>query len=233
MVRKTREAALATREALIDAAEKVFRRDGVTRTSLAEVAAEAGMTRGAIYWHFRDKAELLAAMCDRTVLPIDAALARAGDQARDDPLGALRGFAVDALTRLATDSRTQAVFDILFHRCELVGELDERGRDQAQCRRDCLVSVEGLFALAIEKGQLPADADPALAAHTMHAYVIGVMHEWVLDPGAYELAACAPAIIDLYLAGLRAAPPRRLPVEVKAAPAACGVTTDTPQDQLS
>jgi TetR/AcrR family acrAB operon transcriptional repressor len=233
MVRKTREAALATREALIDAAEKVFRRDGVTRTSLAEVAAEAGMTRGAIYWHFRDKAELLAAMCDRTVLPIDAALARAGEQARDDPLGALRGFAVDALTRLATDGRTQAVFDILFHRCELVGELDERGRDQAQGRQHCLVSVEGLFALAIEKGQLPADADPSLAAHTMHAYVIGVMHEWVLDPGAYDLAGRAAAIIDLFLAGLRAEPPRRLAGEAKDRGAARVAPTDVSQDQLS
>ena len=69
MVRKTKEAALATREALIDAAERTFRRRGVTRTSLADVAAEAGMTRGAIYWHFRDKAELFEAMCARTMMP--------------------------------------------------------------------------------------------------------------------------------------------------------------------
>lgn len=206
MVRKTREAALATRESLIDAAETVFRREGVTRTSLAEVAAAAGVTRGAIYWHFRDKNELLAAMCDRTVLPIDAALERAGEEAQTDPLGALRRFAVDALTRLATDERTQAVFEILFHKCELVGELAEDPTGaQSEGRRECLRSVERLFALAVERGQLPEGADPALAAHTMHAYVIGLMHEWVLDPSAYDLAKRAPQIIDLYLAGLCAA----------------------------
>jgi TetR/AcrR family acrAB operon transcriptional repressor len=208
MVRRTKEAALATREALIDAAEQVFRREGVTRTSLAEIASEAGVTRGAIYWHFRDKAELLDAMCERTVLPLEAAFARAGESARADPLGTLRRLAVDALTQLARDPRTQAVFEILFHKCELVGELEQRSAAQHSDRRECLSSVEELFELAIAKGQLPADTDTRLATNMMHAYVIGLMHEWVLDPAAYDLASAAPGMIDAFVAGLRAQPPR-------------------------
>ena len=207
MVRRTREAALATREALIDAAEQVFRREGVTRTSLAEIAAEAGVTRGAIYWHFRDKAELLDAMCERTVLPLEAAFARAGEAARADPLGTLRKLAVDALTQLARDPRTQAVFEILFHKCELVGELAQRNATQQVDRRECLSSVEQLFELAMAKGQLPPNTDTRLCTNMMHAYVIGLMHEWVLDPAEYDLAAAAPAIIDAFIAGLREKPP--------------------------
>jgi AcrR family transcriptional regulator len=64
--------ALATRERLLDAAQALFREHGVTRTSLAEVATAAGMTRGAVYWHFKDKADLFRAMCDRATLPLDA-----------------------------------------------------------------------------------------------------------------------------------------------------------------
>ncbi len=212
MVRRTREAALATREALIDAAEQVFRRDGVTRTSLAEIAATAGVTRGAVYWHFRDKAELLDAMCERTVLPLDAAVARAGEAARTDPLGTLRGLAVEALTQLARDPRTQAVFEILFHKCELVGELAQRSAAQQSDRRRCLGSVESLFELAVANGQLPSDTDTRLATNMMHAYVIGLMHEWVLDPADYDLVAAAPMMIDAFVAGLRAQPPKRAPV---------------------
>jgi TetR/AcrR family transcriptional regulator, acrAB operon repressor len=211
-MRRTKEAALATREALIDAAEHVFRREGVTRTSLAEIAAEAGVTRGAIYWHFRDKAELLDAMCERTVLPLDAAFARAGEAARIDPIGTLRGLAVDALTQLARDPRTQAVFEILFHKCELVGELAQRSATQQSDRRQCLSSVEALFELAIAKGQLPEDTDTRLATNMMHAYVIGLMHEWVLDPADYDLATAAPSMIDAFVAGLRAQPPRKMSV---------------------
>ena len=209
VVRKTREAALATREALIDAAERVFRREGVTRTSLAEIAAEAGVTRGAIYWHFRDKAEILDALCERTLLPLDAAFARSAEAARTDALLALRTLAVDALAQLASDRRTQGVFEILFHKCELVGELGERSAAQQNDRRQCLASVEDLFELAVASGQLPAHTDTKLATRMMHAYMIGLMHEWVLDPADYDLAAAAPMLIDTFLAGLRAEPPRK------------------------
>jgi TetR/AcrR family acrAB operon transcriptional repressor len=220
MVRKTKEAALATKEALIDAAEQVFRREGVSRTSLAEIAAEAGVTRGAIYWHFRDKAELLDAMCARTVLPLDAAFAKAGEAARADPLGTLGKLAIDALTQLARDPRTQAVFEILFHKCELVGELAQRNAAQQVDRRECLCTVEQLFELAIAKGQLPPDTDTRLCTNMMHAYVIGLMHEWVLDPGDYDLSEAAPAMIDTFVAGLEARPPRKAAIDRSAPPTA-------------
>ena len=73
MARRTKSEAAITREQLLDAAERVFRERGVTRTSLAEVAAAAGVTRGAVYWHFRDKADLFDAMCERATLPLEQA----------------------------------------------------------------------------------------------------------------------------------------------------------------
>ena len=60
--RKTKMEALETRGRLLDAADCVFRQRGVTRTSLAEIANAAGVTRGAVYWHFKDKAALFHAM---------------------------------------------------------------------------------------------------------------------------------------------------------------------------
>lgn len=208
MVRKTREAALATREALIDAAERVFRRDGVTRTSLADVAAEAGVTRGAIYWHFRDKAELLEAMCARTTLPLDSALAQAACGVPADPLAALRTLAVDALSRLARDPHMHAVFEILFHKCELTGDLAERGVAQEEVRLNCLASVERLVRHAVERGQLPPDTDAVLAARLLHGGVLGLMHDWAGAPHEFDLATAAPALVDALIAGVRAAPPR-------------------------
>src|SRR4051794_27229311 len=78
MVRRTKEDAAITREQLLDAAENVFRQRGVARSSLAEVAAAAGVTRGAVCWHFRDKADLCAAMCERAMLPLETMLSEAG-----------------------------------------------------------------------------------------------------------------------------------------------------------
>ena len=72
--------AVATREALLDAAEREFRGKGVAHTTLADVAEAAGLTRGAIYWHFRDKAELFEAMCERAAMPMEAMLGCAGGE---------------------------------------------------------------------------------------------------------------------------------------------------------
>ena len=74
MVRRTKQEALETREKLLDAAETLFQREGVSRTSLQQIAQEAGVTRGAVYWHFKDKAELFDAMMRRATMPLELRL---------------------------------------------------------------------------------------------------------------------------------------------------------------
>ena len=67
MARRTKDEAEQTRDAILDAAEKVFYKRGVARTSLDEIARAAKVTRGAVYWHFKDKMELSEAMVERAV----------------------------------------------------------------------------------------------------------------------------------------------------------------------
>ena len=188
----------------------MFRDRGVTRTSLAEVATAAGMTRGAVYWHFKDKADLFRAMCDRATLPLDTMFERAGETAGDATRsGTLRALSIGALQSLATDPRAQNVFEIVFHKSELVDELaGHRDRRRPAERCTCLAQIEDIVRQAAAPGQLPADIDPHLATQGLHALMVGIMHEWVLDPAAYDLRAAAPALIDMFLAGLKANPPR-------------------------
>ncbi len=211
MARKTKLEALETRERLLDAGEVVFRQRGVTRTSLAEIAAAAGVTRGAVYWHFKDKAALFHAMCDRATLPLDALLARASETAPSEPLETLRALCVGALQRLAVDPRTQVVFEVIFHKTEMVDELADMAASNESGRCQCLGQIEAIIRRCAEKGELAHDIDTALAAQGLNALMIGIMHQWVLDPAAYDLAAAAPALIDTHLAGLLARPPRRAP----------------------
>ena len=209
MARKTKLEALETRERLLDAGETVFRHRGVTRTSLAEIAAAAGVTRGAVYWHFKDKAALFHAMCDRATLPLDALFERASETASTDPLQTLRELCVGALQRLAVDTRTQVVFEVIFHKTELVDELAGIATSNQDERCRCLSQIEAIIHRCAEVGELAPDIDAALAAQGLNALMVGIMHQWVLDPSAYDLASAAPALVDTYLAGLVANPPRR------------------------
>jgi TetR/AcrR family transcriptional regulator, acrAB operon repressor len=215
MVRRTKAEAAATREALLDAAERVFRARGVAHASLAEIAAAAGLTRGALYWHFRDKADLLKALTDRVQLPMEAMLARAGRERHKDPLGVIRELAIFALTSLAEDPRKQAVLDVVTHKCELASEFGSIAARSHNADNSCHASVERLLRQAVAARQLPRDTDTQLAACSLGAFVAGLMREWVQQPTAYDLRNAAPMMIDTFLAGLRVRPPRRA-----AAPAA-------------
>ncbi len=65
VVSKKSQQAAATREGLLTHALALFARRGLSNTSLDDVATAAGVTKGAIYWHFRDKDELFRAILDR------------------------------------------------------------------------------------------------------------------------------------------------------------------------
>ena len=78
MVRRTKEEAQETSSQILQAAEQAFYEHGVARTTLADIAALAGVTRGAIYWHFSNKSDLLQALLDTLHEPLDE-LARASE----------------------------------------------------------------------------------------------------------------------------------------------------------
>ena len=99
MVGKPKGESQETYEALLDAAEHIFAERGVTRTTLNDVACSAGMTRGAVYWHFKDKGALVEALCDRVFLPMETMLNEISAAPEDDPIGALRGMMLEMLKR--------------------------------------------------------------------------------------------------------------------------------------
>src|SRR5690242_18228073 len=110
-MRRTKDEALATRSRILDAAERLFARQGVSRTSLHDIAAAAGVTRGAVYWHFAGKGELFDAMLTRVTLPLETAAAGAV-AAAPDPLDEVRARFLEALRVTSKDARTRRVFDI-------------------------------------------------------------------------------------------------------------------------
>jgi TetR/AcrR family acrAB operon transcriptional repressor len=202
MVRRSKEDALATRQRLLDAAEQVFLAQGVAGTSLNDIAVAAGTTRGAIYWHFADKADLFNAMMDRVALPMQSALERvdAGDQA--DPLPALREAVRSAFRQTVRDPQTRRVFEVATHKVEYVDSL-------------CAVRARHLevrslwvhrFRLALRRSaavrgrrlQLPA----AIAAQGLQALVDGLIQNWLLDTTAFDLELSGGKAVDAYLRGI-------------------------------
>jgi len=98
-----------TRQQLVDAAERLFSRNGFHATSLDAVAAEAGFTKGAVYSNFSSKEDLFFSVyerrVDRRVEQMEAALAEA-----TTPVEALEGLMPGAGRRPQADDGWLAVF---------------------------------------------------------------------------------------------------------------------------
>lgn len=203
MVRRTKEEAQETRQRILDAAEAVFHRQGVSHTSLAHIASEAGVTRGAIYWHFKDKADLFDAMIQRVIGPAEAGCLDPALLEVDDPLAAMRALALDFLLQVASDAQHQRVFDIAIHKSEYVGEMAAARDRHLDCARRHRAMLEAAMRLAQERGLITARANPHWAAEGLIALIDGLLVNWTLDNQLFPLAEYAEPIIDTYLAGLR------------------------------
>ncbi|MCF7696488.1 TetR family transcriptional regulator [Mycetohabitans rhizoxinica] len=195
-MRRTKEAALETRNHILDAAEIVFFERGVARTSLAHVAVAAGLTRGAIYWHFKNKADLFTAMVDRVTLPMETLVEATIDSREQDPLGRLRDVFVFCLRDAAQNPRSRRVFEILFTKCEYTEDMGPVLERHRNATRDGRARLEVGLRNAMAKGQLSAELDPRRGAQLLHAFFGGILRDWLLDHTSIALAQEAERIAD-------------------------------------
>jgi TetR/AcrR family acrAB operon transcriptional repressor len=210
-VRRTKEEAQATRNRILDAAERIFHAKGVAGASLEDIAAGAKVTRGAIYWHFRDKGELFNAMMKRVELPAQALMDRVERAGATDRLDVLRRSACEVLVRTARERRLRRIAEIANFKCEYVGDAAAIRARHVADHRQCLAAIEAGFRECVREGLLPAGVDPREAALGAMAYVSGLIAQWVLDPESFSLERHAKSLVDIYFRGLEGKPaaPRR------------------------
>lgn len=164
MARKTKEDTQATREGILDAAEACFHEHGVARTTLEMIGARAGYTRGAVYWHFKNKSEVLAAIVERVHLPFMQELERTSSDQRDTPVHDLRAVMIHSFIELSEDERLRKTMEIMLRSdasadTRVLTELQQAGF------RDGLERMERALRRAKDLGQLRDGAAEDRRAH--------------------------------------------------------------------
>ncbi|GAB7534201.1 TetR/AcrR family transcriptional regulator [Burkholderia sp. 3C] len=165
----------STYEELLNAAEALFVVKGVSGVSLETIAKEAGMTRGAIYWHFDSKDSILEALYDRAfedlstqVEVFENTLASSAD------LNAIRAFCFGLVDFPLRDRHCMRVIALL-----LAGSEMTRGnvlffRFQSFCQR-VIDAIERALRSAAAKGEIARSLDSHLAALHLHAHITGTL----------------------------------------------------------
>jgi AcrR family transcriptional regulator len=185
----------ARRDQIVAAALACFARTGYYATTMADVAAQAGVSKGTPYLYFDSKEALFIALreewdcglADR----VNAAIAALPETGRRSPrrilhavAGAVAGhvLAETETCRVLMESRALAAHEPAI--AAAVRAADERTHEQ----------LEGLFAAGVQAREWPAGTDPALAARLFTAGLYGLMAQWHLAPGSFSWDAAAAAL---------------------------------------
>ena len=203
MVRRTKQEAQATRSHILDTAELVFEQRGVSGTSLHEIAKAAGVTRGAIYWHFADKADLFNAMMERATMPLEEG-GVCGFEKTDLTLAQMRDGFVAVLRQVVADPQMKRVFGIATHKVEYIGEMEAVRERHLSVRNGCLADVERTLKQAMKRGELSRRVPARAAAVGLHALLDGLLQNWMLDPTGFNLVKVGTQVLNTYFAGLAA-----------------------------
>lgn len=204
MVRRTQQQAQATRQRILESAAQLFAERGWAHSAMQEVAHRAGVTRGAVYWHFRDQSDLLEALLDETQLPWQVVRPLPNAVQAGSPL-ALR----QALVRLGTAPLAWLEASVPAQRLLCIlgpwsgGPGHQRLADVQQAHRQAgLQCLQNALAQAAAQGALRPGIEPAVAALGLFALVDGLMHQWLRQPGAFGLVAVGVSALQSHLAGV-------------------------------
>lgn len=196
MARRTKAEAEATRLSILDSAEQVFMDYGVGKTSLEQIARHAGVTRGAVYWHFRNKSDLLDAMLERVRDPLMEMIDNGGSAEQD--LENLRSVCIYSLRKLTEDDHHFRVYSILFHRTES----DQALRKHSELAREATAHLAEIFARPDNCKRLRSGVSPEQAARQVHTQMLGIFFDWLGDPAQWPLAEQAESLVNATFRGL-------------------------------
>lgn len=201
-MRRTKEEAAVTRATVLKAALAVFSANGYNAATLDDVAKTAKVTRGAIYWHFKSKADLYNTLVEelsaRGASVVQQAAAEGGTF-----LEILRRIFVQLCAVIEDDKEAQAVMELGLFKTGLAPELEVGRKNQIEAGHAQIAGIADAMRMGIAQGVLRDDMDPLDMARAFIAFENGAIQLWLISPNSFSLKASAEAFADILISGLK------------------------------
>jgi TetR/AcrR family acrAB operon transcriptional repressor len=204
-MRRTKEEAAVTRSTLLKTALSIFSAKGYSAATLDDIARAAKMTRGAIYWHFKSKADLYNTLVEevsaRGAAVVQGAVAEGGTLVE-----ILRRVFVRQCALIEDDKEARAVMELALFKTGLEPELQAGRKKQLEAGNALVAGITDAMRMGIAQGVLRKDLEPADMARAFIAFENGVIHLWLASPKSFSLKASAESFADILIAGLKNVP---------------------------
>ena len=201
-MRRTKVEAAVTRATVLKAALSVFSAKGYAAATLDDVATAAKVTRGAIYWHFKGKADLyntlVEEMSARGASIVQQAVAEGGTL-----IDILRRVFISQCALIEDDKEARAVMELALFKTGLDPDLEAGRKQQIDAGNALIAGIADAMKMGVSQGILRDDMDPTDMARAFIAFENGAIQQWLASPSSFSLKKSAESFAEILIKGLQ------------------------------
>lgn len=198
MARKTKEEAEKTRQTLLASAFKVFNEKGYAKTTLQDIAEDAGVTRGAVYWHFKNKTDLFEKLFDFAFLPVRDLLFSKFEEDLS-PREMIDGLMRVWIEHAGENDNFRAAFGIMFNKTEWSEELMPFKLKFREYEYKFIKRTEQIIAQGQKEGVFREELKPAVAAAQYFSLFLGLAQYSQFFPEEVNIHKEAESLIEMFM----------------------------------
>ena len=204
-MRRTKEEAALTRNAIVEGALRCFDRYGIANSTLEQIAQESGVTRGAVYHHFASKRDILREIRDQVSVPLlDEADTELLKNADLPALERVERFLLAILHGLEKDPRMRIAFTVMQFKCEYVQDMGQELACAARSTDQMVRAFESAYRQAEADGSLAPGLTPRIAALETMMFLGGLLRLWLLGGARSDYRRNAGEIVRAHVRARRA-----------------------------
>jgi len=201
-MRRSKEDSEITRAKLLDSALDLFLQQGYQRTTLEQIAARAGVTRGAAYWHFAQGKPQLVNLLVTEKSKIVAEKITYQEQQAGNPLDKISGYLLAWCEALETDKEFRKVMQLVVFMMENVPELQDGMKKKKASIKQTLAHFTSLLEQAKHEKLVRPTLDCPSTALMIYSQLWGLTELWLLNTKAYSLHEEMQNTIEILLHGI-------------------------------
>lgn len=208
MVRKTREEAEQTRIAVLNSALDLFYEKGFARTTFDEIAKRIGLTKGAVYWHFRNKADLLVALIKQMIYDTHTVNGRAFiffDEVKSlQNIADLKQHFMDEVKLIESNFRYRKFLFFIIFQMEWSETMMSKIRNDIVCFQDFpLQQIKQTLTFAQKSGDIASKVDINVASTIFFCMWRGTLSSYISKEKEFNLSEVVSQSFDLIIGGLK------------------------------
>ena len=181
---------------ILEAAVKVFARQGFHQSTVAQIAKEAGVADGTIYLYFKNKDDILVQFFSFRTKQVFESFREEVDRAQNS-LDKLRNLIHRHLAEFQRDRDGAVVYQVETHQNSRLAEAQIK--EMSQMYRDIISEI-------LEQGQQEGTIRKDLYVGLVKRFIIGAVDEvintWLHSDGEYDLVSMAGPLVDLFVRGI-------------------------------